>query len=136
VLLADSSYPLRALSRQPEAAKRIAAALNVLLETKDYPAAKITLDAEAYTVMRAQADDLAATGHLGESVRAYEQLLARLSSSLPAATADLRSAMKLSDFYDTLGALYRRSGQTAKADDIASRLGALSSLTRAFRSSK
>lgn len=55
-LLATSSYPLRRLHRDSEAGARIAAAMAILKETKDYPAERIVLGTPLYSVVRAQAD--------------------------------------------------------------------------------
>jgi hypothetical protein len=58
---------------------------------------------------------------VGESVRAYEELLDKIMASAPDTANDLRMVSKLSAFYEALAALYRRNGKPAKASEIAAR---------------
>jgi serine/threonine-protein kinase len=118
MVLADSSYPLRRLHRTAEARKRIDAALAILKETKDYPAAEIKLDSVAFVAARAFADAKADEGDLRHATALYEQLLAQVMASKPEPYADLRDTPRMSALYETLNLLYGRTGESAKAAAI------------------
>jgi serine/threonine-protein kinase len=125
VLLANSSYPLRALSRETEATARIAAARAILSQTHDYPAATATLDSEVFILMRAEANDVAAQGRFDDAVRSYEQLLKAVMAAPGDPTEDLRLVPRLSTLYGTLADLYRRTGRSADADALSAKRRAL-----------
>jgi len=74
VTLANSSYALRRLHRNAEARERIAAAIAILRETKDYSAERVRLESEVYSVQSALRDDLAETGSPKEGLPVYEDL--------------------------------------------------------------
>jgi regulator of sirC expression with transglutaminase-like and TPR domain len=46
----------------------------------------------------------------------YEQLLEKVMAAKPEPLTDLKEAPRFSLLYETLAALYRRTGETAKAD--------------------
>ncbi|MBZ5611078.1 MAG: protein kinase [Acidobacteriia bacterium] len=116
VLLANSSYPLRRLHHPSEARTRIAAAIALLKETKDYPAEQIRLGSQVYYVSCALADHEAETGDPRLALQMYQQLLDRVMLTKPDALGDLRDTPKLSRIYATLAVLYRRSGDSASAE--------------------
>jgi tetratricopeptide (TPR) repeat protein len=101
LLLAESSYALRALHRAPEAGRRIEDALAILRETHDYPAPAVKLDSDAFVVLRAEAD------RAGQ----YTDLIGRVLAAKPDWQNDLREAARLAD-------LYRRAGMPPKALEI------------------
>src|SRR4029077_721542 len=70
-LLASSSYSLRALHRDAEAARRLDEVFTILRNTGDYPSEKIELDSEADMALRALADHQAATGESAKAVQTY-----------------------------------------------------------------
>jgi hypothetical protein len=109
---------VRRLHRALEAKQRLDAALAMLEETKDYPADRITLGSELDTVLRARADHEAEEGHLAKAVELYEQLFDKVMLAKPDALEDLRDAKKLSLLEQSLADLYRRTGDSAKADTI------------------
>jgi hypothetical protein len=106
------------LHRTAEARKRIDAALAILKETKDYPAAEIKLDSVAFVAARAFADAKADEGDLRHATALYEQLLAQVMASKPEPYADLRDTPRMSALYETLNLLYGRTGESAKAAAI------------------
>jgi len=101
LLLAESSYALRALHRSDEAARRIDDALAILRETHDYPTPSVNLDNDPFIVLRAQAD----------YTRQYADLVARVLTAKPDWQNDLRDATRLADLYD-------RAGMTAQRTEI------------------
>ena len=68
LLLASSSYALRRLHRDVEARQRIDGALELLRQTRDYPAQSIALGSEADLVLRALGAQHAETGHLPDAI--------------------------------------------------------------------
>lgn len=120
-VLANSSYALRKLNRFDEARRRIDAAVAILGKTHDLPADRIDLDSEAFVVSRAEADEEAEAGSPRRAAELYEKLLARVMPANPAANRDLRDAVPLSQLYASLDAVYRRTGETAKAQEMESR---------------
>ena len=119
--LADSSYALRALHRNAEAKQRIDRALAILKDTKDYPAQRIPLDSEVFTAVCALADYEDSAGDPRHAVELDRQLLDGVMAAKPDPLSDLRDAPKMSRLYQTLAGLYRRTGNTAGAGDMASR---------------
>jgi tetratricopeptide (TPR) repeat protein/tRNA A-37 threonylcarbamoyl transferase component Bud32 len=120
-LLAKSSYPLRRLHRPSEAKARIDAAFAALKNTKDYPAERIRLESQAYTVVCALADHEAETGDPHHALQIYEQLLDKVMATKPDVLGDLRDTPKLSRIYGALTILYRRSGNLALAEAMNTR---------------
>ncbi len=121
VLLANSSYALLRLHRASEAKQRIDAALAILKDTKGYPATRIKLDSDAYIVSFALANYEAEQGSPTRAVPLYEQLLDKVMAANPQPSNDLRDAPKLSRLYAALSRVYRRTGQTAKAEAMETR---------------
>lgn len=121
LLLANSSYPLRHLKRFDEARRRITAALAILRGSGDLPADRIELDSAAFVVFRADADAEAEVGSVRRATELYEGLLARVMAANPTGDSDLRDALHLSQLYASLDALYRRTAETAKAQEMESR---------------
>ncbi len=119
--LANSSYPLRSLGRVSEAGQRIDGALAILRDTKDYPADYYDFDGAAYSVLCALADQEADAGDSHRAIESYELLLEKATSANAAALPDFEDAPRLSRLYDALSRLYRRAGETAKADSMRSR---------------
>ena len=120
-LLAYSSYVLRRLHRSTEAKDRIDAALGLLRQTKDYPAARINPDDEAYAVMRALGDHLSETGEPQRAAEVYRDLLGKIMAYKPDPQNDLRDATKLSRTYASLANLERRIGRDPDAADLDTR---------------
>ncbi|MBV9083749.1 MAG: tetratricopeptide repeat protein, partial [Acidobacteriaceae bacterium] len=121
MLLANSSYALRALRRNQEAKKRIYAALEILKETKDYPAQRIALSSQVFNVVRAEADYEAEFGDVEHARQIYEQLLAEVTAAKPEFLNDLRDAPKISELYSALETLYRRTGDIENAESMKAR---------------
>ncbi|MGH9735344.1 MAG: protein kinase domain-containing protein, partial [Candidatus Acidiferrales bacterium] len=121
LLLANSSYALRDLHRPAQAHQRVDAALGIVCKTGDLPADRIELDSDAFVVSCAEADDQAGMNSPRRAADLYEQLLIRVIAAKPRASDDLRDAPRLSQLYASLAALYRRTGETAKAQKIESR---------------
>jgi tetratricopeptide (TPR) repeat protein len=120
-LLAGSSYPLRSLHRIAEARRRIDAAIALLKETKDYPASRVPLDSEIFTVLQAQADSEADDGDASVALKLYEKLLGLVMAGEPEPLIDLRDAPRMSGLYASLAALCRRTGKPAEAATMESR---------------
>ena len=118
-LLAASSYPLRRLGRVGEAEQRINQALDLLRQTKSYPAEAIDVSDELHTVLFALGDHLADQGRLQPATDVFEQLLAKLMASHPDPENDLGHATALSGIYGALSRLYRRLGRSEQANTTA-----------------
>jgi tetratricopeptide (TPR) repeat protein len=114
-LLTGSSYALRRLGRGAEARKRIDAALEILRDLKDYPAAKVALGDECDTALRALADHYADTGQADAAIRLYQELHDKVLAANPQPEADLRHANNLSRLYRDLGSLQLRAGRLPEA---------------------
>ena len=115
--LAGVSYALRRLKREAEAKQQVDRALAILKETN--PAPEVPLDGEAFMALRAQADSEADPRR---AISLYEQLLGKVMAAHPAQVAgDLRNAPPMSALYQSLAALYRRTGATAKAKALDAR---------------
>ena len=121
LVLANSSYPLRSLHRAAEAKQRIDAALAILRDTKDYPAERVPLYSEVFTALRAQAEYEADLGEPRRALDLYEQLFEKVMAAKPDALNDLRETPRLSDLYKALAQLYRRTGDTQKAEGMEDR---------------
>jgi serine/threonine protein kinase/tetratricopeptide (TPR) repeat protein len=119
--LANSSYPLRSLGRPAEAGKRIQTALAILKDTKDYPAEQYYLHTAIYAVLCALADYEAAIGEPRRAIEIYEQLLNKVTAAQPSSLPDFENSPKLSNAYQALVTLYRRSGNTVMAESVQAR---------------
>jgi serine/threonine-protein kinase len=115
-LLAGSAYALRRLHRAAEARGRIDKALQLLRETKDYPAKRIRLGGEVDFVTRALADHHGETGEGERAAALYQELLEMVLATKPEPGNDLRQAVQLSGVYGSLGAAYRRIGRTEEGE--------------------
>jgi tetratricopeptide (TPR) repeat protein len=120
-MLAKSSYALRRVHRTSEAKRRIDAALVILKNTKDYPAERILPSSPACTTLRALGDYEADAGDTHHALAIYEQLLEKVIASNPDLLNDLRDTPKLSSIYGALYHLYRRTGESSKAEMMKSR---------------
>jgi len=121
MVLANSSYPLRSLHRAEEAKQRVDQSLAILKETKDLPAEKVPLHSEARTALCAQADHEADVGDPRRATEMYEQILDKVMAAKPNVLEDLRETPKLSSIYEALSKLYRRTGDTPKAEELEAR---------------
>ena len=119
-LLAKSTYPLRKLDRASEAGKRLDAALAILTETKDLPAAAVALDSPQFAVLSARADAAAANGEIEKAAVTYEEILskAKYDTSWAEPEKDLRSAQRLARVLRTLASLYVQAGDERKAEAV------------------
>ena len=117
-LLAGSSYALRNLHRDAEASQRIEAALAILREIKDYPAAVIVPIDAPHAAIRALADHYAGTGRLDKAAEVYGELFEKMMASSPDPNNDLRNAVYISNDQTALGGALRRLGRTPEADAI------------------
>ncbi len=118
-LLAHSSYPLRRMHRQREAAQRIDAALALLRATKDYPAAKVELGDITESAIRAVGDQQGETGQVEAATATYRGLLEAVLASKPNPQKDLRQANDLARIYAALTRLYRAQGEPGEARRMA-----------------
>lgn len=110
-LLAGSAYPLRRLNRHSEAKNRIDKALQILRESKRYPAASIRPSDEAEMVLRSAADHYAESGDLRQAIQLREELLDKVLASKPNPENNLRHAWTVSSIYAALAESYRRMGR-------------------------
>jgi tetratricopeptide (TPR) repeat protein len=115
LLLAGSSYAARSMHREGEAMARIEAALRLLRETGDYPAAILRPGSEADIAMRALADHDAETGRLDQAIHSYQELRRALLASDPDPRNDLLNATSLTALDASLATLLRRAGETDRA---------------------
>jgi serine/threonine-protein kinase len=120
-LLAYSSYALRRLNRAADARARIERALQLLRDTKDYPAEQIALGSEADIALRALADHHAAIGDARRAAEIYRDLLQRIQLSKPDPEHDLRHATHISRLYESSAAAHRRSGDAQEAGVLSTR---------------
>jgi serine/threonine protein kinase len=120
-LMAMSSYPLRGLHRGSEAAARIATAIGILRETKDYPAERVRLGSPTAAVERALADQEAETGNPARALEVYEELLRLVLAGRPEPETSLPDAVALSRIYTAIAALGRRTGRSGRASEIEAR---------------
>ena len=120
--LANSSYALRSLHRIAEARQRIEAAFAILTDTKDYPAERVPFEPSGlYNALLAAADYEAGEGDAHRAVAKYEELLKKVMSAGPDPLSDLRDAPRISLLYQSLGRLYRRIHDTARAEAMEAR---------------
>ena len=114
-VLAGSSYALRRLRRPSESRQRIDAALAILRDLNDYPAAQVALGEAPDAALRALADHYGDTGQTAAAIATYEELLEKVKASNPYPETDLRHANGLSRIYRDLANLHRRASHTAQA---------------------
>jgi tetratricopeptide (TPR) repeat protein len=117
-LLANSSYALVRLRRVAEAKRRIDKALAILEKIKVYPPERVKLDSDVYIASRARADYEAETGDPGHALELCQELLSKAGAADSDALEDLRDAPKLSSLYQALTDLYRRTGDSQKAEEM------------------
>jgi tRNA A-37 threonylcarbamoyl transferase component Bud32/tetratricopeptide (TPR) repeat protein len=120
-LLAGSSYPLRRLHRENEAAQRIEAALQILREIKDYPAKRIVAIDATHGVIRALAEHYAGTARLQKAADTYRELLDGIMATNPEPENDLRNAKYISDDEVRFADILRRLGRAQEASDLEAR---------------
>jgi len=120
-LLTGSAYALRRMGRAAEARQRIDAAMAILRDLKDYPAASVILGDEADASLRALGDHYGETGDTAAAIRTYEELYERVLASKPQPETDLRHANGLSRIYRDLGNYYLRAGWVAEANILQQR---------------
>jgi tetratricopeptide (TPR) repeat protein len=120
-LLTGSAYALRRMGRTAEARQRIDAAMAILRDLKDYPAASVILGDEADAALRALGDHYGETGDTVAAIRTYEELYERVLASKPQPETDLRHANGLSRIYRDLGNHYLRAGRAAEANILQQR---------------
>jgi tetratricopeptide (TPR) repeat protein len=118
-IMALSAYVLRRLNRAGEAGERIDRAVQMLRETKLYPAALVPLGDEVEWVVRAWADHLAETEDPRRAAEKYEELLDKVMASHPDPEHDLRHATGLSRLYDAMSRLHRRLDRADRANSLA-----------------
>lgn len=114
-LLANSSYPLRALDRGGAARQRIEDAVAILKGIKQDPFDRAIVEPAGFIVLRALADDEADRGDSRRAVEAYELLLAKMMAAKPDPLNDLADGYELATAYQGLAQLYRRTGDSLKA---------------------
>jgi tetratricopeptide (TPR) repeat protein len=120
-IMAASSYVLRRLNRADEARRRVDGALQLLRDTKHYPADRIAFGDEAESVLRAWGDHLGDTGEPGRAAQVYEDLIGKVMASRPDPTNDLPHATSLSRLYERLGDLHRRNAHPELAQALAAK---------------
>jgi hypothetical protein len=95
--------------------------LGILKNTNDYPADRIPLRSELYIALCALGDYEAEVSGPRGAVEIYEQLLDKVMAAKPEPLNDLRDAPRMSRLYEALAGLYRRAGNTARAESIEAR---------------
>jgi tetratricopeptide (TPR) repeat protein len=125
VLLAESSYALRALGRPSAAKSRLDDATAILEATGDAGADRLTLDSEAAHLLRAGADHHADTGRVTEAIHSYDQLIGKILAASPNVDRDLRNAYSLSLLYESLARLHRANGDPTAAAAVQGKIASL-----------
>ena len=120
-LMAKSSYALRRLQRASEAGARIDEAFAILKETKDYPAERIRLGTQVYSVVRALADHEAETGNPAHALDVYAELLRGVLASDPKPDDSLQDAVRFSQIYGAMAGLNRQLGRIDRAAELEAR---------------
>jgi tetratricopeptide (TPR) repeat protein len=111
LLLAHSSYPLRALGRRSEARQRIDKAFDLLRASGDYPAAQLDPTREAVSVLRARGDFEADGGDTAAAVATYQETLDKVLASRPDVEHDFRAANDVGRLYLAFARSLKRLGQ-------------------------
>jgi serine/threonine protein kinase len=116
LLLAHSSYPLRAMGRRSEARQRIDKAFDLLRASGDYPVAQLEPNREAVSVLRARGDFEADGGDTAAAVATYRETLDKVLASRPDVEHNLRVANDVGRIYLAFARSLKRLGE-----DVASR---------------
>ena len=114
-LLAASSYAARRVGLSKDADRRISEASNFLRDSGAYPADKVEPMSEADHLLRAQADEYAATRQATKAVETYQLLLDKLMAWKPDLQNDLRDATCISRTWTALAQNLRRAGRAEEA---------------------
>ncbi len=114
-LLADSSYPLRALHRTGEAKQRIDAAFDLLGTMKLWPVQSLRPGEEGVFALRALADYDADTGRQQDAIEKYRELLQKIMASDPSPDTDLLDANRISVIQAALSNLEWKAGHAEAA---------------------
>jgi len=125
LLLAHSSYPLRALRGERDAQDRLDQAFRLLSAIGRYPSGAIEPDSETFRTVRAQADHYAESDRLPEAIQTYRELLNAVSAWPLKMAEDLRDAVALAAVLRSLSQLLERAGQGREARELLSRRAAL-----------
>lgn len=112
-VLAGSSYALRRLGRPAEARQRLDRAFAILKDLKLYPAEKIEPGAEVDVALAAFADHEADAGDFARGIEIYQGVLDRALGAKP--QASLVNAVRLSNIYRSMAAIYLRARQAELA---------------------
>jgi serine/threonine protein kinase len=118
LILANSSYAARRLNRTADARWRVDEALAILTDMNAYPADRVALDSEIFSVLQARADQFADEGHFADAVRQYRELLAKVMAQRPDIDNDLREANSLSWLYEDFARVNRAAGAGADAEAL------------------
>ena len=118
-MMAASAEVLRRVGRPDEARVRVEQAVQILRDTKTYPAEQVSLGDETETILRAWGDHLAETGELGRAAGVFQELLEKVKASHPDPERDLRHATGLSRLYEASSRLNRRLNRPDLADSLA-----------------
>jgi tetratricopeptide (TPR) repeat protein/predicted Ser/Thr protein kinase len=124
-LLAHSAYALIDLHRPREARDRVSTALKLLEQTKDYPATRLKVSAEAVDILLALARIQSDSGDLHGAFVTINDLLDRVMASKPPAETILVDAASLSQIYKEVAQVDRRAGDSGRAADLDARRLAL-----------
>jgi len=109
-VLAASSYALRSLHRDADAAQRVDAALQTLRRIGSSPEMAGNMEGEWDQVLRASADDAAASGKSAEARTMLLDLEAKLMAQHPDLDGDLRHADDMSRLYESIARVDARLG--------------------------
>jgi serine/threonine protein kinase len=113
LLLAHSSYPLRALGRRSEARQRIDKAFDLLRASGDYPAAQLDPNREVVSVLRARGDFEADGGDTAAAVATYRETLDKVLASRPDVEHDFQMANAVGRLYLAFARSLKRLGEDA-----------------------
>lgn len=114
-LLASSSYPELALHHSAEAKRRIDAALDLLRQAGDYPAAKAEPGGEAYLALQALADFQSVSGEDTSAAATWNELLEKMKVANSDPEKDLHDAVYISHVWSALARIQRESGLALEA---------------------
>lgn len=115
LLLAQSSYPLRALGRRSDARQRIDRAFELLRGSGDYPVPQLEPDREAVSVLRARGEFEADGGDPAAAVATYRETLDKVLASRPDVEHDLRVTNDVARVYLAFARALERMGQNEEA---------------------
>jgi serine/threonine protein kinase len=111
LLLAQSSYPLRALGRRSDARQRIDRAFDLLRASGDYPVPQLEPNREAVSVLRARGEFEADGGDTAAAVATYRETLDKVLASRPDVEHDLRVTNDVSRVYLAFARALDRMGK-------------------------